>query len=238
MCTAYLQRRKSSSAAMIVMGMLVVGIMAGCSGSTDKALSAQQVEATPVQTPAGTSVAIASSPTPTLNYKEQFFAHVQETVVAERTALAGTPSWTPGIAQHPPAPTVTPVLGLFGTCGNKNTREPYIISCWFGILNGEYVVVDAGREGRAGDPSQGILIAYTHDLTQKDVLLTPDKAGAIQITAIDGTLFTLTTVDHQPVITYTFDLATRQWVSPNPGPSPSVSVSPMPSVSPLPTQQP
>ncbi|MBF6614520.1 MAG: hypothetical protein IVW55_15510 [Chloroflexi bacterium] len=46
------------------------------------------------------------------------------------------------------------------------------------------------------------------------------------ITSVDGTLFTLVAGDHTPPITYTFDLATRQWLDPNGTPIPSPTLTP------------
>ncbi len=90
----------------------------------------------------------------------------------------------------------------------------------------------------AGDLHQGILTVFTQHGHDTQLLRTPDKVGSVQITTVAGTLFTLTTVDHTPPVTYTFDLATRAWVTPGPSPVPSAAVSPVPSVSPVATQAP
>jgi hypothetical protein len=107
-----------------------------------------------------------------------------------------------------------------------------MVSCWAGWYNGHIMGVSSGREGRAGDMTQGLVWVYDSQTLESQYIRTPDKVGPIQIISIDGTLFTLTTVDHTLTITYTFDLATRQLVTLPPPPVPS------PSVSPLPTQLP
>ena len=78
----------------------------------------------------------------------------------------------------------------------------------------------------------------TEDAHDTQLLRTPDKVGSVRMTAVDGTLFTITTVDHTPPVTYTFDLATCAGVTPGPSPVPSAAVSPVPSASPVATQAP
>jgi hypothetical protein len=171
---------------------------------------------TPLDTPSATA---------TLNAKEQVLAHEEETMVAIRTsvALTGVPTWTPGAPPPYTGPTDTPRLGLQRGCANRNSLDPYMVSCWVGIYNGKIVEVRTGREGRAGDMTQGLVWILGGDTWGSQFIKTPDKVGAIQIVAVNGTLFTLTTVDHTPVITYTFDLATHGWIPNPPLPSPSVS---------------
>jgi hypothetical protein len=83
-----------------------------------------------------------------------------------------------------------------------------------GVLNSQIVDVDTGKEGLDGDPDQGVVVNYTRGTHDTQLIETPDKVGAVQIISVDGSRFTLTTVDHQPMITYAFDAATRQWVNP------------------------
>jgi hypothetical protein len=212
---------------------LLLGVcnLTGC-GAASQPLTVPQDVSTPASTPSEAPSQAPASPTPTLNSKQLHALHEQQTIEAKRTAfaLSGIPTRTPGAPPPYTGPTITPVLGLLRGCANTNSLEPYMVSCWRGIYEGHIVNVSSGREGRAGDINQGVVWVFNADPYESRFVQTPDKVGAIQITAIDGTLFTLTTVDHTPPITYTFDLATRQWVSPPPVPSPSIS--------PLPTQQP
>jgi hypothetical protein len=166
----------------------------------------------PLATPVATSIAYA----PTLNYKEQTFAQLTATMIAVRTvvALTGVPTWTPGSPPSLSGPTATPLLGLSTGCVNQNSLVPQIVTCWTGDLNGHLVNVWSGREGRAGDPAQGVVILYTWGTTDTLILPTPDKVGPVQITTINGSRFTLTPIDHQPLVTYVLDIATRRWVNP------------------------
>jgi hypothetical protein len=220
---------------------LVVGVslclltaLGACSGENQLTVPL----APAMEVPTGTAIAAATSTvigtpveaTRTPNAKELAAAHVTQTIAALRTSVAETalPTWTPGGA--PIGPSATPALGLFRDCPSKNSGDLQIATCWRGVVDGNIANVDAGREGRDGDPDQGVVTVYVWGSNSTQIIDTPDKVGAVQITAIDGTLFTLTTVDHTPTITYTFDLSTRQWVSPPLTPSPSVS--PLPSVTP------
>ena len=177
--------------------------------------------------------------TPTLNAKELASLQWDETVVAIRTevALTGVPTPIPGPPPPYTGPTPAPNLGL-GGCVLTTALAPLYVTCWVGWYDGHLVDVRTGSEGLAGDLNQGILTVFTEDGHDTQDLLTPDKVGSVQITAVNGTLFTLTTVDHTPPVTYTFDLATRAWVTPGPSPVPSAAVSPVPSVSPVATQAP
>ena len=194
--------------------MAVAGLLIGCGGQaapvtmTTPVVSTSTTPATPVVTPV--------VPMPTLNYKEEAFAQLTATMVAVRTvvALTGVPTWTPGPPSSLPGPTATPLLGLFTNCVNQNSLVPQIITCWTGDLNGHLVNVWSGSEGRAGDPTQGVVLLYTWGTTDTLLLPTPDKVGPVQITTINGSRFTLTTVNHQPPVTYVLDIAKRQWINP------------------------
>jgi hypothetical protein len=119
--------------------------------------------------------------------------------------------------------------------------------------------VAGGHEGNFDDPMQGLVMIFhgprfhTFDPTT-EIYRTPQRVGPVRLVSVDGMRFTLVSVPGYPgrpqppqptftplpQVTFVFDLATRQWVSPptTPGPSPSALVSPVPSVSPLPTQAP
>lgn len=217
------QRWRLLRALLLTAMALVVGILAGC-GGVHEPMDVPQDVAVPASTPTGTPAATLVNPTPTPNAKELAELYVQETRVAVRTALAGTPTWTPGAA--PPGPSATPWLGLYPGCPSTSALDPYMVSCWAGVYNGKIVGVGSGREGRAGDMTQGLVWVYDTEARTSQFIPTPDKVGAVQIVAINGTLFTLSTVEHTPPIIYTFDLATRQWVQSPLTPVPTLTLSP------------
>ena len=172
------------------------------------------------------------------DYKELAFAEITQTANAVRTEVAGNPppTWTP--EQLVVGPSATPELGMSLGCVNATSYEPQFVTCWVGVYGGRIVNVWSGREGRDGDPAQGVVLVHPRGLADTQLVRAPQRVGALQITSVEGTLFTLTTVDHSPAITYTFDLATRAWVTPGPSPVPSAAISPVPSVSPVATQAP
>ncbi len=219
----------------LIMATLTASIIEGC-GQVNDSSDSQHSLVAPTSLPE--SVPTRVEPTPTPNSKELFVAHWQATVAAGRTAfaLSGTPTWTPGGAPIA-GPSPTPWLGL-QTCGNANTRDPYYISCWEGFENDHLIGLASGREGLDGDMTQGLVSVFDNTTHLTQHFRTPDKVGGVRITAVDGTLFTVTTVDHSPAITYIFDLATQQWVTPTPRSVPSVSVSPESTSSPVPTPGP
>jgi hypothetical protein len=131
-------------------------------------------------------------------------------------ALTHAPTDTPG---EPPAyPTATPILGVLPGCSNTNPYGPQAISCWRGAIDGNLVDVDAGREGLAGDQTQGIIKVHVEGQQGEDIYRTPQRVGAVSIvsvtTTLTSTLFTLSTVEQPTPQVFVFDLATRQWVSP------------------------
>lgn len=171
----------------------------------------------------------STMPVATPNYKEVFETHVAETRSARRTtvALTAAPTRTPG--PPPPYPTYTPLLGMLGTEPDfsKNPRNPQITSVWRGWIDGGIVQVNAGSEGQARDPLQGLIIVNDWSARTSDTYNTPQRLGPVRLVAVDGTLVTLALVDLRtpgvlwtPLATQTpgtffvFDLATRRWLSP------------------------
>jgi hypothetical protein len=82
------------------------------------------------------------------------------------------------------------------------------------VVSGQLKDVDAGREGRSGDMTQGIVRVHTEGQQGEDIYLTPSRVGAVQIVSVDGSQFTLSTVDPQTPQYFVYDLDTRQWVNP------------------------
>jgi hypothetical protein len=166
------------------------------------------------------------------------------------TAVALTPR-PPRRTPPPPMPTPTWAMGWVG-CANGRTLEPQRYSCWRGVFNGELLTVAAGQQSVYSDRAQGLLLVYHGGLMDSsapntEVYSTPLRLGGVSIIAMTGTLFTLAPYDPwaitpgvtaTPGITFVFDLATRQWVSPPPSPSPSPALSPPPLPSPSPLHSP
>lgn len=201
-----LHRRPSRFQSFITVAtsMLGLSVLTACGMQTSPPRQATTVVSNPPAT---------ASPTP--NYKDLAVAHYTQTAEAMGTiaAATGIATWTENPYVLSPGPSATPMLGLEG-CVNANPQWPYYRGCWTGYYNGHLYDVWSGRDGTAGDITQGLVSVHNRDAKTWQDIYTPDKFGAVQITSVDGTRFTLTTVNHQPTITYIFDLATMQWVSP------------------------
>jgi hypothetical protein len=147
--------------------------------------------------------------------KATFLAQEQLTNVALATVLALTPTVPP-----PPPPTATATLALWAT-GILNTGDSvsfggvYTFQMgWIGIVNNEYVVVYAGAY--RNDHDQGVLVVRTvalstEPLTGPDEYMTPVRAGAVSVVAVESLRLTLQARDGQQFV---FDVGTRQWVNP------------------------
>lgn len=203
----------------------------------------------PIAAPAAmvlTDTPIQTTYTP--NGKGQFGTHVALTEEAMGTsaALTGVPTWTPG--RPPSYPSPTPELGLHSGSGARNSQEPFFITGWTGIVNGELINVESGREGSLGDPQQGVIMLYNRTTRQPaEIYRTPQKSGPVRIVAVNGTLFTLAPIDlhyyetpgalqtpwatSTPGSIFIFDLATGQWLDPAGTPIPTT---PLPTTSPIP----
>jgi hypothetical protein len=216
-------------------GILAVSILIACSAG-DQTGSSTTLQA-PTEVAAITTQAV---PSKTPNYKEVAEAQLTATNAALRTqiALSPVPSRTPGPPPEYPTPTLA--MGWVHGCVPKNTREPQCLNGWRGIVNGETLKVIGGMEGSSGDPTQGLVMVYIED-RPLEIYNTPQKAGPVRIVDVSGTLVTLAAVGlstpgvvQTPWATqtlgtvFTFDLSTRQWVSPSGTPIPSTSPSPSP----------
>lgn len=143
-----------------------------------------------------------------------YATEVATNLEALRTSVALTHAPTDVPGPPSPAASPTPMLGILPGCSNTNAYEPQAISCWRGVVNGELVEVDAGREGRNGDTSQGMVRVSVRGQQNMDVYNTPNRVGPVRIVSVSGPLFTLSTVDPGPPQILVFNLATKQWVSP------------------------
>ena len=154
-------------------------------------------------------------------------AHNQET----RLALITRTPFDPYPTLPPPEPSPTAIIGWI-PCGLRaNQANPWYTSCWQGHLNGRLLGLFAGREQLGGDPEQGVLLVVLADLDQvsnrtEDVYQTPQKVGAVHLSELNGTQVTLLPDDAQSHVIFTFDLGTRQWVTPAPSPVPSLLPTP------------
>lgn len=154
--------------------------------------------------------------TPILATHEAFETEVTEhrQQLQTEVALTHAPTTTPGRPAEVPSP--TPMLGMLPGCSNINAYEPQAMSCWRGVVDGQLVDVDAGREGLDGDPTQGIIRVHVWGQGQQgeNIYQTPDRVGAVSIVSVSAMMFTLTTVDQPTPQQFVFDLANRSWVSP------------------------
>jgi hypothetical protein len=110
----------------------------------------------------------------------------------------------------------TPVTGIHSDCVQGDSVFNWS-GCWTGIGDGEYVY--AVTVARKSDRLQGMLRVYTTTLdvidpTNVGWYNVPLRVGNVRPIDAEWPLLTLRTVDHTPVMTFTFDLSTRQWVNP------------------------
>lgn len=204
-------------------------------------LSIASAVSTSIYTPEPTS----TYPPPAAGTKEAAMTAVAENRNARRTAIALThePTRTPG--PPPIEPTETPLMGLDG-CASESAHKMICINAWRGVINGEIVELRAGLKGSDEqlDPTWGMISVSGWLDTRPETYNTPQRLGAVRIVAVNGLLFTLSPLDLNtpgarltpwatttPGITFVFDLATRQWVSPPPSPSITPPLSPIPSPS-------
>ncbi len=209
---------------------LCLSVCVGC-GQTG---AAQHTAATtPPTFSVPTSVTETPRPTHTMNpdYATRYAlatvgAHNRELFLTA-IALSPPPTRTPG--RRPDAPTVTPVMGMLPGClpfGN-GAGLPY--NCWQGLVNGQLLILKAGTGGYGHDETQGFVWINTPDQREdgNDIYFTPQHVGPVKIVAVDGLLFTLVPAEpNSPPVTFVFDFATRQWVTPGPSPVPSLLPTP------------
>ncbi len=173
-----------------------------------------------------------------------FTAHVHEiqTMEADPTRLP----YTPGLRYlSSPEPTATWSAGFVPCPPPHSTFQPQYFSCWNSAINSRLMWLSAGIHQQEGDPQQGVLEVGFFDLDQAsnptdDAYDTPQAVGRMTITDVTGTLVTLVSDNHIPPVSFVFDITTRQWVSPSPGPSPSTlpTSGPSPSAEPSPEPSP
>jgi len=145
--------------------------------------------------------------------------------------LTPQPSYIPVLP--PGYLTPTPVLGI-KECGVGSQSSPWPENCWRGYVNGQMVLVKAGWP--PGDKAHGIvwIVGEGQDENGVPWYAAPQAVHGLRILAVSGTRMLLEPVVPTP-ITFTFDLATHQWIGPDGTPLPSPSPSPAPSQSPLPS---
>ena len=136
-------------------------------------------------------------------------------------------------------PAFTPVLGINGDCAQGNSTFSHR-GCWTGRIADGFMFV--ATDAPWSDLTQGTIIVYTSTLdlgTYGEVQRyeTPTHAGELTVIDVVWPLLTVASFE-SPSLRFTFNLDTRQWITPTPGPIPSRTITPIPSVSPLPTQLP
>lgn len=218
------QKNFYCSCAFFAILVLVFNILiTSCSSSyQEPGISQTSVPATAT----GTEVA-----TPTLTHLDASATKIAFDQ-AERDAVAtliasGTPFVTTPLPLPTEAPVLTPILGINGDCAQADNEFDHQ-GCWTGLTNTEYIFVSPGAFW--DDLTQGILRVYTSTLDlraygEQQSYPTTLKAGPIHVIAADG--YQLALKAENGTLFY-FDVLTRQWVTPTPGPSPIPSVPPTP----------
>lgn len=128
-----------------------------------------------------------------------------------RAALTAAPTIPPG--PPPVYPTYTPWLGMLPgePYSGKNPDNPQILNAWRRIINGETLEISAGREGKAVDLRQGVVMVNVW-YKRIDTYRTPQRVGPVLISAVNGTLVTVVSQDGQH--RFVFDIGARTWLSP------------------------
>ena len=184
----------------------------------------------------GTGLAQASSPvtstntpvgTPTLSRPELDATKIAALDAPEYELQTRIASGTPFVFTPIPVPSQqpvrTPVLGISGNCAQGNHQFDYG-GCWAGLVNNEYIFVDTGA--LMSDPTQGVVRVFTSTMalatfSAKQDYPTPSRAGRVHPVQVVWPVMTLTTLDVTPPVIFTFDISTRQWISPTPSATPS-----------------
>ncbi len=159
-------------------------------------------------------------------YEERRLVNASLTSFALGTPYPTSPPYTYIVPTSRPLPTLV-AGGPLGDCADAD-RDFLYVGCWVERINNEYLIIEAGAFIEAGaiklDLSQGMLRVYTmtvetaeyQDHSLKQLYTTPSKSGKVRIVGVNWPLMTLISVDTDPPVTFGFDLATRQWVSPPP----------------------
>jgi len=207
----------------------------GCgSGNLSGQLSQVSSPVTSTQTPATTPATTRTLSPPEFDATKIASIdaphHEWETRVASGTPFVVTP------IPMPSEPVLaTPELGITGNCAYGNHQFAFG-GCWAGIVDGEYLFVETGAF--KDDATQGAIRMYTSTMDllipgPDQVYYTPSRMGRVHPVQVVWPIMSLITLDHDPPVTFAFNLSTRQWVTPSPGPSPSPMQSPL--SSPLPS---
>ncbi len=177
-----------------------------------------------------TRVPLPTDPPSFPGSKWTFDTRVAQREIATKTAWALTPTEPRGspTATWTPRPTPTVTIGWV-ECGSGDSQRPQYVICWQATLDGQVILVQAGREGHLGDIGQGVvtvsILGQDGRYHDDGTYLTPMRQGAVRIASVDGTRVYLVVAEFQPPdsgatpiatpgMVFIFDLATRQWVSP------------------------
>lgn len=129
----------------------------------------------------------------------------EASAIAKATAHPRNISAPTGLLPTASAPQPTPITGIRNIGQSPFGKYALIENQWQDIVNGQLVIVYAGRLGAA--PDQGFVAVSTGTPSGENVttqqFLTPTKSGAVKITAVNGSLVTLESTQG---VTFTFDL--------------------------------
>ncbi len=128
-----------------------------------------------------------------------------------------------------PAPTTTKAAaivpdqsfqtGIIADCSPMlSSQSADIVGCWQGFVNGVATVVYSGAEGADFDPQQGVVYVLTMPSypaeTTVSTILTPVRAGAVQIVAAQGNMLTLESETGSYVLNFSVDTAKFTYTGP------------------------
>lgn len=192
--------------------------------------------------------AILPTATPILGISPEKQAGFQSEDLWDRAISTAAALYPPPPDYEPPIPTSVvrltpwPTMPLpphratgNGTIYDASAQDdPYCsrigtVNYWIGQVRNQTVDVCAGvtKDGT----EHGALVVWLRGVQGQaiDFYITPSQTGALRILDANGEQVTLQSAAG-PL--FTFDLTTRQWVSPPPLPTPSLSVPPLPTLSP------
>ncbi len=164
------------------------------------------------------------------DYATAYTDEVQRAQRMAQSMLTPHPSYIPVLP--PGYLTATPVLGI-KECGVASQSFPWPENCWRGYVNGQMVLVKAGSP--PGDREHGIVWIVGDGQGDNEVpwYAAPQAVKGLRILSVTGTRMLLApVVPPPPPITFTFDLATRQWIGPDGTPLPTPTVTPRATVLP------
>ncbi len=197
--------------------LLVVGLLSACSNESQHVVG---LTSPATSTLRGSTRTVGMGATFTPNEKQTSDTRVAQfdATIAAQVTLSPRPTAHHGpIYSESPIPTPTWAVGYFPGPRPENTFNPEYFTCWYGALNDKLLSICAGHEQFGGDLEQGVIRIRVLEQDQvtvvsHDIYRTPEKVGVVHIVTADNNLVTVASEDGQHI--FTFDIATRQWVTP------------------------